>query len=627
MDANRFDRFTQARAAAPSGRRLPKLLHKRKRQSLVACLLLLLLLSGLLWGLRREPLATAFANAAQTYHVPEPLLLSISYAQTHWNASEPMALYDSPKHPGTLQQAAAALGVSVNRLKTDPATNLFGAAAVLAADARATTSNHQLSSNVNEWYGAVAKYIGISFYEPSKWFADRVFSVLATGVQGQASDGETLSVQTQGIRPDTSQMNGLGLLWLQPEPSDYHDTNVFIPAPSTNFDAANRPQNGLFIQYLVIHDTEVDYPGMVRQFTVPDDEVSATFGVDGESDTATSYPRITQFVSTHDVAYQAGNRWVNQHSIGIEHVGFADRPTVFYTEALYETSARLVGYLCATYHIPIDRGHLLGHGSVPALVQGRVSFMHWDPGPFWDWPYYLGRVKYYYEQWTKNAALPMAALPAPYHSPRSTIRLIHVNSEHDTARDIANWSNGTYVNFTNVYADHDGVPSSQLILGASDPSTWSNPNSYDRRDFSCDNLPEATQNGNDTWTEDTNSDLRAKAEFNEAFALLRTYTAADGTIWDEINFNGTAGWIKDNETTNGQGAIVTFTGGRAPTTIYGQPTSGAHAICDDAANGFSRAGQAYVAQVVYTDTQNVTWYEIFYNHRVAWVPASEVTVR
>ena len=79
-----------------------------------------------------------------------------------------------------------------------------------------------------------------------------------------------------------------------------------------------------------------------------------------------------------------------------------------------------------------------------------------------------------------------------------------------------------------------------------------------------------------------------------------------------------------------------FRGGSAPTTLYSGPEYPAHypppknpaldtRICPDTQYGFSRAGQTYVAQARrFSDGRE--WYQIDYNHRVAWVPADEVTV-
>ena len=593
------------------------------------------------WGARQAhaaaggPLADAFAAAAQQSGAPQSLLMAISYAETHWNAHlasngangdsgatesvyGPMSLYLDPDGTGTVAQAAADLGVSVAQVEHDPATNIAGAAAVLVDDSKTTNNGNQPpSSDVNDWYGAVAKYVGSDLYEPAKWFADNVYALMQSGVAGTASDGERLSIPAQAVNPATSQINVLNLTHLQPGPSDYPYTDEWIPSGGKHYGASNRPKNGLFIQYIVIHDTEEDYPGTIRTFRNPGGCCSANYVVDGEAGGA--YPTVTQLVHNKDISYHAGNYWFNQHSIGIEHVGFADAPGGYYTQKLYDASAQLVAYLCAVYNIPIDRAHILGHGSVPGPSQVYVNGMHWDPGPFWDWAYYLNRVRYYYSQWTSGA--PAVGVPAQYQTPRAAIRSIAVNAAHAGVGDIGSWTSGTYVNFANVTTTPGG---STLVRGASDPSTWTSPSSYNASDFSCDNLPNATQNTSGVWTEDTNSDLRAKAEYQQAFALLGQ-ASVGGVTYDEIDFNGVAGWVKDSDTADGWGAIVTL---GSTTAVYGQPTlSSAHAICDDASNGLNRAGQSYVSQNIYTDpATGVTWYEIAYNHRVAWVPGSEVTV-
>jgi hypothetical protein len=338
------------------------------------------------------------------------------------------------------------------------------------------------------------------------------------------------------------------------------------------------------------------------------------------------YPLITQFVFNHDIAYHAGNYWFNQHSIGIEHVGFADSPDGWYTQRMYDASAQLAGYLAWIYGIPIDRAHILGHDNVPAPAQSFVAGMHWDPGQWWDWPYYLSRVGYYYAQWSNGAAPPAAEVPSGATAPAEAIRTVTTGSEFSTAGDIPAWSAGAHFNFTDVYADANGVPSSELVLGASDPASWTSPTTYDARDFACDNLPAPIPNGGGTWSEDRNSDLRAKAEVGLAYARTGTYTDAVGVLWDRINFNGVSGWIRDSETMAGWGVMVTFKGGASPTTVYGKPIL-TSVICSDATSLAQRSGQRYVAQAQRIDASTGTvWYEIAYGHRLVWVPSSEVSI-
>lgn len=630
---------------------------KRRWQVIVGTLALVSLISGTLWATigsqqsahasPQGTLSTAFASAAQQYGVPEQVLLAVSYAETQWNAKlastqsdvdsngnavagesvyGPMSLYLEPDQSGTVAQAAADLGVSMSQVESDPATNILGAAAVLSDDSKATNNgNKPTSSDLKDWYGAVAKYVGNGYYQPTKEFADHVFSIVQNGVQGKASDGETLSVQPQSVNPNTNQINVLNLTHLTNSPSDYPG-GYWTPAGGKHYGAANRPKDGLFIQYIVIHDTEEDYPGTIRSFSNPGGCCSSHYVVDGVAQDQGVYPAVTQMVHNKDIAYHAGNYWINQHSIGIEDVGFADNPNGYYTQAMYDANAKLVAYLCAVYNIPINRSHILEHGTVQGPTQAYVHGMHWDPGPFWDWPYWESQVVYYYENvWTNHAALPAGSEVPTITATNPTIREITAGSAFAAAGDIPTWETQGHAEFTSVYADNGGTPSSQLILGASDPSTWVSPSQYNTRDWSCDNLPDATQNANGTWTEDTNSDQRAKADYGEEVAVLATYTDASGVQWDKINFNGVVGWIHASDTASGTGSVVTFGN---TTKLYGSPIlSNGYTVCSDAANGFSRVGQSYVAQASYTNASSgITWYEIFYNHRIAWAPASEVTV-
>ena len=93
--------------------------------------------------------------------------------------------------------------------------------------------------------------------------------------------------------------------------------------------------------------------------------------------------RIAQHVPAKDVAWHAGNCYVNAKAVGIKHEGFAAKET-WYTEAKYHASAKLVGSLARKYDIPPDRVHVLGHDNVPGTTPAAIKGMRWDPGPYWD---------------------------------------------------------------------------------------------------------------------------------------------------------------------------------------------------------------------------------------------------
>jgi hypothetical protein len=419
--------------------------------------------------------------------------------------------------------------------------------------------------------------------------------------------------------------------------ADYPNVSKFIPASPGGVIPMNRPFGDDFIDSIEIHDTEGAYASMVFAFTNPDSASAVQYAVTGQVNS--SDPAVTQFVADKNGTKQVNNFWYNQYGIGVEHVGFAVAPAGYYTQKLYERSADLVGWVAWKYHIPLDRAHILGHDNIPNSV-GDEHVQHWDPGPAWDWPYYMSLVRAAYKRWSRGAPEPRPEIPARYTKPTKKIRAISVGDKYASARDWFLWTTGFVQGFTNVYADDHGRPAlSTLVRGASDPTTYTpstkigEPAKFNELDFSCDNFPWAIiPNTPFVLSEVSVSDLRAKASWGEEFALLGRERVG-GALYDKINFNGTVGWVLDSDTSSGWGALVRFRGGSHPTTLFSGPEYPAEYLgksldtrmCPDATYGFSRAGQTDVSQLK-RFSQGQFWYQIDYNHRVAWVPADEVTV-
>lgn len=186
----------------------------------------------------------------------------------------------------------------------------------------------------------------------------------------------------------------------------------FTPAAASNYDTAERPDDGEDIRYIVIHDTEERYDRAIARFQDPGSHVSAHYVI------RSSGGQITQLVRTRDIAHHAGNYWFNMHSIGIEHEGVLVDGARWYTTPMYQSSARLVRYLAARYHIPLDRHHILSHEEIPGSTPEDVAGMHYDPGPYWDWARYLhllGAPLGETPLWDTpgDTPLPPARIPAP----------------------------------------------------------------------------------------------------------------------------------------------------------------------------------------------------------------------
>ncbi len=378
----------------------------------------------------------AFASAATEFGVPEDLLLAVSYLESRWDANAgtpsraagfgPMHLTDlaaanpdagtehhqhgvDPRgddarpavHPDTappagqdtpglhtVALAAQLTGVDAAALRADATQNIRGGAALLAHYQRELGAAG--SDDPAAWYGAVARYAGATTAEAAADFADEVFTTLGQGADRVTDDGQRVRLAAHPVRPDTGQLDRLGLpggeragVECPPDvPCDW------VPAPYQqlpnngygNHDLADRP-NDLPVDYIVIHDTEGYWDTAMK--LVQDPTYSSWHYTIRSQD-----GQIAQHVATKDVTWHAGNWFVNARSIGVEHEGFAAAGT-WYTETMYRNSAKLVRYLADRYGIPLDRAHILGHDTVPGPTAQTVAGMHWDPGPYWDWAHYF----------------------------------------------------------------------------------------------------------------------------------------------------------------------------------------------------------------------------------------------
>lgn len=352
----------------------------------------------------RDPARQAeFAAAAAEFHVPAEVLLAVSYDETAWEAHAgqpsttgaygPMALVDlpattpTPKGDGvadlhTLTTAARLINAEPSSVRTSDDANIRAGAALLASYA-----GNPLPTNVNGWYAAVTHYGGQDF-------ANTVFATIRTGAHATTADGQTLTLpadptataftapeaQQQAACPRTLTCRFIPAAYAQTDPS---------PLDYGNYDLADRPAKGLTVDYVVLHDTEESLSGTISDFQDPNHFASANYVVDGVSGV------VTQMVPDSDVAWHAGNWYVNMHAVGIEQAGFAVQGATWFTERMYHTTAALVRYLAARYGVHVDRQHIIGHDNVPGISPAGIHDMHWDPGPFWNWSHFMNLLGQY----------------------------------------------------------------------------------------------------------------------------------------------------------------------------------------------------------------------------------------
>lgn len=166
---------------------------------------------------------------------------------------------------------------------------------------------------------------------------------------------------------------------------------IWKAAHSRNY--TTRPP-GVTVDFVTIHTIQGSYASCISWFQNPNARVSAHYIVrafDGQ---------VTQMVCEEDKAFHV--KTDNNTAIGIEHEGFVDDGLVWYTQAMYESSAALVRDICARRNIdpkmvfagPATRDvrvlsnncyHIKGH-------QHFRNNNHVDPGMYWDWERYYRMI-------------------------------------------------------------------------------------------------------------------------------------------------------------------------------------------------------------------------------------------
>ncbi|WP_033278330.1 N-acetylmuramoyl-L-alanine amidase [Streptomyces sp. NRRL F-525] len=591
---------------------------------------------------------SSFTDAAEEFGVPLPVLLAVSYQESQWDDHDghyntsggygPMNLTDvtakmvsggaagaagrgdlaeltSDPALHTLDAAAKLTDTPATKLRTDDRENIRAGAALLASYQRELTGKS--STDPADWCGAVAKYSQSSDKKAAQLFADRVFKTVSSGASRTTVDGQHVELPAQrAIRPETRQLSELKLKTAATATDTECPATVdctFLAAAASNGQVAGRPDDGVQIKYIVLHDTESSYDAAIKTFQTVGSGDSAHY-VMRASDAA-----VTQMTHTKDIAFHAGNYWFNMHSIGIEHEGYAAHGATWYSQAQYQATADLVKYLAAKYDIPLDHEHIIGHDNVPGPQDSYVRGMHWDPGPYWDWTAFMNMVA---------PAKGHHAQSASRHAPRvgSAVTISPRFATNDQTVQVcpADDPTGATAECTESTAPSNFLP---VRTGPSaDAPLFADPAIH----------PGATE-GTDS-IHDWGSTVQAGQQFVVA--------DVDGD-WTAIWFSGAKVWFYNPHGLNtcaAQGARILHSGDQAatlygsgypqaseypsglspstqkPLTVYGFPAGQAYVATQPpvSADDFFVSGDTYV-------TGAAKYYTIQYNHRVVLVDASQVS--
>ncbi|MGW1893860.1 N-acetylmuramoyl-L-alanine amidase [Streptomyces sp. NPDC002004] len=608
-----------------------------------------------------ESLQQAFSDASAAYHVPQSVLLGVSYLQSRWDTHGgapsvtggygPMHLTDAraalaasqhhsegaedargdssrkellpkvkvpadsrlPDRLTTLTRAARLTGIPAGELRTDAAANVRGGAALLAAEQQRL--GKPLSNDPADWYGAVAAFSGADDTATAATYANDVFAVIRDGEQRTTDAGQHVALRAEpGLAPDAAQVQKMGLRKADEDGTECPRTVAceWIPAPYEEFgdgdygnhDLADRPKDQS-LDYIVIHDTEGSWDVSVKLVQDPTYlgwhyTIRSTDG------------HIAQHVKAKDVGWHAGNWYVNAHSIGIEHEGFLADPDAWYTEEMYRTSSRLVQYLAQRYRIPLDRQHILGHDTVPGPTASTIPGMHTDPGPYWDWAHYF------------------TLLGKPFHS-----------------------TGGPHDGMVTVLPDYgDNRPAYTGCVKAGEPCAAHGSSAVRLYTGPGEGYPLVKDVGRYPGGQDSTidvNDMASRVSTGQQYAVA----GRDGD-WTAIWYLGQKAWFRNPEdeptAVDAMGLVVTPKAGRTDVPVYGRAYPEKEAYpADVPVQAVSPlpykilAGQSYVlggvqkGEYFYSPTfdtaphrvvrGNDVYYEIQFGHRVEFVRAADVDVK
>lgn len=561
--------------------------------------------------------ASVFSRASTDTGVPATLLETICYFEGrlsmhggHPSADNGYGCMHLVKNrrADTLDHAARDLHVGTAALKTDLATNVRGGAAVLRDDARALSPTHTLPTSLGGWYGAVAAYSHAPVRSTALMYADAAYKVLATGFTGRTDQGQLVSLSPQRVSPDQAAAAGVHSDAAKPPAGCHYDNKVDYPGavdcivnpkifdcnispypyPGCTYQSANRPHD-FKIDALVIHDTdEGPVQNALNTFQDHNSGVSIHYlvGTDGT---------VYELLHEKDIAYQDGNFWSNEHTIGIEHAGYDATGFQWYDAAEYLGSAKLVAYLLTKYHLPLDRAHILAHGTVPAENAALVPGMHVDPGPYWLWDYYFDLIH------RQGVAYPSSG---------GDRHLVMLEPRTDR-RPFGRNGTETPANFNFFYLYNGPSTASGLIqqLGSgSDVTDVSNNIEARTAYYYLAKVKDSAGTGDtmyEVWY----------AEADNAHATKPDYTEHAHLAWLAVPPGDQVAQAPGKAV-----ALINPTGGKV--IVYGDPISNSYYQMGTAPSGAIFAS----GRTAREDGTGRLWYDINYNHRQAWVPASAVTV-
>lgn len=359
------------------------------------------------WSVELMPI---FEAASAQYNVPLPLLLSLGYyGSAYENRRDAhnieggygvMGLRKKSADYGigsdSLGLASRLTGVPEEMLKTDPAANINGAAAVL--DYYATMWQVDRTKGLDEWLNAVITYAALDKADPddpdaplvfSRFFASTIYDKMHRGIDHINTSGERVALASQNIgsvNPAAMEPPGTAT-------SVGYAGAIWYPAASCNYSAYYTSKNTV-----VMHTIQGSAAGCLSWIRNCNSNVSVHY-VTSESG------KIWHCVDENYRAWHVG--CANNYCLGIENEGYAESSS--HPTALYNIAAAATRDMCNRWGIVKQKRScppgVMGHYDINHCVCGGT---HWDPGSGWNWTYFMQQVN--------GGAPPPPAYAATYNA-------------------------------------------------------------------------------------------------------------------------------------------------------------------------------------------------------------------
>ncbi len=394
-------------------------------------LILSIISSGALEAQLGEEFASYFEEAYQTYRdVPPGVLEAVAYTKTRIQHLVPrvescqglpyyvtvMGLVEDGKgyFKNTLDQIASISGYPKEEIKSDPRICILAYAAAytkLKSDksisARSVSNHEPILSDLSEIPEDGSAHN--NFAHDQEFFSilreiEQPHTHSRIGIRQSFDYGAIFGETTYQILRSPSvtiSPNGIrnidGIEYKAPQglrTANCTSTNnatdyvgaVWVPAHPNNYGS----RNGVDISHVTVHTIQGSYASAISWFKHSAARVSAHYII------RASDGQVTQMVCEKDKAFHV--RTDNDKAVGIEHEGFVEDGFVWYTQKMYESSAKLVQDISRRNDID-PRMIFAGPGTrkVNPLsnecyrIKGHQHFRdntHVDPGEFWDWDYY-----------------------------------------------------------------------------------------------------------------------------------------------------------------------------------------------------------------------------------------------